>query len=467
MRRLAILLCFLLFAGSAHAQSGLRVLALTDIHFDPTASGITPALAAAPVEEWAALLQSAKPGASGYPRYGRDTPWSLLHSALDAVQTAAPSPAFVIVTGDLLAHGFRWHFQRATGDADHAHYTAFVLKTTTFVLQRISAGFPGRPLFLALGNDDSDCGDYRLAPSGVFLHGTLPLVQSLAGAAGDPAFAPAWLSGEGYDLPLPGIAGHRVIFLNSVYFSRNYEDVCGTGAVRDPGAAALDWLEARLAAADAAGEHAWLLMHVPPGGDVYEDRMAGHCPNQLPPMWKPAFTRQFLDIMARHPGTIRAIFAGHTHMDEFRLVGRGGRNLGFVVTVPAISPIYGQNPGFGLYEVAADGALLDRQTWIADNLPRAASGEPVAWRQEYGFDALWGAPQLDLPAIERLSAKIREDALVRNEWLSVFRAGNLAAWNLKGGIDTLPAARLRAHECAIRFVDPDEYARCYCETPAP
>ena len=77
----------------------------SDIHFNPFADPTLAAdLAKAPVHKWEAILSRTSPTA--YSPYGQDTNWWLLRSALDAMRKAEPNPTLVMVTGDLLAHGF-------------------------------------------------------------------------------------------------------------------------------------------------------------------------------------------------------------------------------------------------------------------------------------------------------------------------------------------------------------------------
>jgi sphingomyelin phosphodiesterase acid-like 3 len=77
-------------------------------------------------------------------------------------------------------------------------------------------------------------------------------------------------------------------------------------------------------------------------------------------MWKPEYARRFLVLLDRFPNTLTASFAAHTHMDEFRLIGHGDHMRSFTLSTPGISPIFGQNPGFHVYDFALSGRLLDR-----------------------------------------------------------------------------------------------------------
>ncbi len=54
-----------------------------------------------------------------------------------------PHPAFVMFTGDLLAHEFPSKYRNATHDEDPEHYRAFVLKTVEFLAIEFRKRFPG------------------------------------------------------------------------------------------------------------------------------------------------------------------------------------------------------------------------------------------------------------------------------------------------------------------------------------
>ncbi len=160
-----ILACLLLvLTGPAHAD---RFIAFSDLHFDPTADpSLVEKLLATDVSGWTEILDSVP---ADYGAFGRDATWPLVRSALDQMRLVEPTPAFLILTGDLLAHRLRTKFTAAMPAADGNRYDLFVVKTAEFLAREIMRRFPGKPVFLALGNNDSICGDYMLAPDGGFL----------------------------------------------------------------------------------------------------------------------------------------------------------------------------------------------------------------------------------------------------------------------------------------------------------
>ena len=185
----------------------------------------------------------------------------------------------------------------------------------------------------------------------------------------------------------------------------------GQPADGDPGRATLAWLEAELAAAKEAQERVWLLYHIPPGIDGYATLRQGACPGTMIPMWDQAYAGPFLALMRRYADTVAASFAGHTHMDDFRLIGDAEGRYGFALITPAVSPIFGQNPAFRTVIYDAAGGILDQTTYGLTNLPQAtaaAGGVPPEWRAEYTFTRQWSLPRVDLPSLDHLYSMITD-----------------------------------------------------------
>ena len=430
-----VLACLqLVLTGPAHAD---RFIAFSDLHFDPTADPLlVEQLLATDVSGWAELLESVP---ADYGAFGRDATWPLVRSALDQMRLIEPAPAFLLLTGDLLAHRLRAKFAAARPTADSHRYDLFVVKTADFLAQEIMRRFPDKRVFLALGNNDSVCGDYMLAPDGRFLADTQKLVRRLLRVGESEGFDHGWDAGHGYDVANGTIPHLRMIFVNSIFFSPHYDDACATAAPADPGLDAIAWLAKRLAAAERAGEKVWLLMHIPPGADAFATLRAGVCPTGLRAMWSEAETDRFLDLIGRYARTVTVVYAGHTHMDEFRLLGDAGAIGGIVLGTPAISPIFGQNPGFHVYDTDANGRLVDRETWALGDLSRAAR-----WEREYRFSSLWGLGGLTPTTMADLAAAIGNNGAARADWYSVFRVGRLSAWGRTGGVASLPRPEFEA-----------------------
>ena len=75
-----------------------------------------------------------------------------------------PDAKFMLVSGDLIAHDFTCRYKTLFPHATPAEYQSFVEKTIRYVVGQLRAAFPRIPIYVALGNNNSGCGDYRLDP---------------------------------------------------------------------------------------------------------------------------------------------------------------------------------------------------------------------------------------------------------------------------------------------------------------
>ena len=468
MRWVAVLACALLAAllpnaavRAQEAQSVSRVVLFSDLHFNPMDDPkLVDALAHAEPEQWPAIFARTTDRMTGH--YGKDPGWALIRSALDAMHDAEPHPALVMILGDFLGHRFRPQFDASATDHSDAAFHDFVRKTMAFMGEEIVRRFPATPIIPAIGNDDDVCGDYQLEPNGPFLKDTLPTMRRMLGARVPDGFDAAWTATGNYSVRHPTVPDVRIVVVNSVYFSRNYKNSCGAKAAADPAAATMGFLTAQLDAAQAAGDKVWLIFHIPPGADAYATLHNGSCPTAPLMMWRPEYQAAFDTLMHGHAATVLASFAGHTHMDEFRLIGPADAYDAFTLVTPAISPIFGQNPGFEIIEHNAAGRLLDRDTYYLANLATAGATERPDWKVEYGFDARWNLRGIDLLTLTELNHRLATDPADRVLWTSIFPVANPSLWHLKHGEESPPEPVFRDYFCAESAVGTEAFRQCYC-----
>ena len=453
---------------SADAPSRNRLLLLSDIHFNPLAdSSLVRDLSTATPEQWEAILQHSK--LTAFSQYGQDTNWWLLRSALDQMHANLPSPALLICTGDLLAHSFRAKYVSTTGDNAWEDYRVFVLKTVEFLALELEKRFNGIPLLLTPGNNDDDCGDYAIEPNGVFLNDTADLVGDLA--KGDAELRHDWRMLGSYATPHPTVQGLRIISLNTVFLSTLYKaQAFSTGCQPAPSNGAsdlLDWLHVNLDSARQHNQHVWLMFHIPPGIDGYatthprgEAPQASSPPNsescaaQIVPMWVPEWSAQFVSLLANYRDVVIAGFAGHTHMDDFRLIHTKAADDAFVLITPALSPIYDQNPSFRIVNFRSDGAVVGQSTYYLTNLKEATSTNRGRWKREYRFSRKWKVPQLNLNSLAKIYSEVENTAKARDQWEKLYMVSSTT--------DSLTPAVVRGLYCAIGSLDAASYQACYC-----
>ena len=442
-KRLGAALLFLLaFGPLGLAQS---VLSVSDLHFNPFADpALVPKLEAADSSQWEAIFESSS--ATAFSPSGSDVNDPLLQSALGEMRKQVQSPAFVLISGDFLAHRFDQTYQQYATDKSQAAYSAFVTKTIAYLASTFAKTYPGVRIYPTLGNNDSDCGDYAVAPGGAFLAGFRNAWRPIVGAA---SFDRRFAAGGYYHADVPRLRRVRVIVLNTNFFSTKYQNPCGT-PVPDPGAAELEWLDAELALARREGKHVWLLFHIPPGIDVYDTvEYGGSCPNvKTQSFWKDQYTHEYLRIVAAYRRTILGAFAGHTHQDEFRFAGHD-----FVHITPSISPVFGNNPAFEEMEVTRGGEIANITAWHLPNVT-------LPWVREYSFDEAYGKRRYDGATLTQLAAAVAADPTTREKYFTYSSSGNakstgeaLVAW--------------QSYWCGLRAMTGPAMTACACQPSTP
>lgn len=389
-------------------------LMLSDIHFDPYADpAILKQLGAKP------LAACQAPASGAFAKFGSDTNYPLLKSTLDEVVSVAAQNHihydYAVVTGDLLAHNFDARYQQCVG-GDVESYRQFAADTMRFVHGMITQALPGIPVFTTLGNNDTDNGDYA-QPSAFFLR---TVGQDWSRSWGTPpaaarAAALASLARAGnYALPHPTVRNHEMIVLNTNLWAARNAQACSEHDP-DPGGQ-FQWLTEELNNSRRAGGTVTLIMHVLPGIDGMQS--SAGLPTEF---WTDLCTRKLSGVLSDFRGVVGDMYAGHIHRDDFRLFpDRDGKPLCTIHIVPAVSPVYLNNPAveIGWYD-QRDGALRDYATVALD------LGNPhPAWSTEYLFTRAYARPRPDLAALEDLSRAIHNaDAEVSKKYAKFYGAG--------------------------------------------
>jgi sphingomyelin phosphodiesterase acid-like 3 len=405
-RRIA-LLCFFLIVGAALAQNGqpaaanqeqakatVPVLMVSDIHFEPFWDPAkVPQLAAAPIDQWNLIL-SAPSSPDQQQRFaalqqacharGADTSFALFDSSLKAMRSHATGVRFVAMSGDLISHAFQCKFTALFPDSTSAAYTAFVEKTLDYVINELDKSFPNLPVYVAMGNNDSDCGDYRLDARSDFLRVTGKEVTRNFPASERPAAEESFAAGGYYSVTLPApIENTRLLVLNDIFMSSNYSTCAGKP---DPGAAEaqLIWLRQQLAEARANKRKVWVMGHIPPGVDLYStaSRMVDVCGGRSPVMF--LSSEKMTDVLAEYGDVAELAIFAHTHMDELRLLKpeTAAAKSVAVKLIPSISPIHGNHPSITLAQIdPSTAALVDYKVFAASN----QTGVDATWKEEYDF----------------------------------------------------------------------------------
>src|SRR5580698_4886912 len=282
----AVLAC-LSFLGVAAAEQGreaavgetVAAVLVSDIHFEPFFDpGKAVLLAAAPVSGWKGILggpastdreqRFAAVEQSCHTR-GEDTPYALLASSVQAMQRDGAGAKIMTVSGDLIAHAFQCKYGAVFPHAAPGDYQAFVEKTIDFVVEELSSAVPGVPVYGALGNNDSDCGDYQLDTNSEFLKAVGEEVARTFPEDERKGAVETYAAGGYFNVRLPAAVQHaRMIVLDDQFMGAKYT-TCGGKTDASAAEAQLAWLEQQLAQARSNKEKVWVMAHIPPGVDVH------------------------------------------------------------------------------------------------------------------------------------------------------------------------------------------------------
>jgi len=456
-RCLALALAAALFCAAelgaqpaSRPAQGSTVLLVSDLHFDPFTAGaeVVKALRATPTAQWAAVLAAAP--AAPPSTYGSDSNYPLLVSAGAAIRQAVPRPAFVVVTGDFLGHKFEQKYDSLfAGTPDSAGAAAFADSTMAFMARWMGSLVPaGVPIYPGIGNNDSGCSDYGMDTQ--FQRSAARSWAPLARRGGRaPGFVAAFDSG-GYYTARPPAANATLVMLNDVYWSRSYDAACGP----DRGQRELAWLAGVLADARAAHRRVWLASHIPPGVDIYSSLQHPANPTM---MFSAGYVAPFDSLARAYADVVALHVTGHTHMSEFRVYDAGSGGVPDV-GVPAVSPLFGNNPGFVSMRLDPSGNVLDYTVYAftADGLspPPAAGG----WITLYDFGALYRQTAVTGAAMDAAAALIASDSTVRAAWQRNYAVGH------PGQNPT--SANWHGYWCAIRNLEGPAYAAC-AQGPTP
>jgi sphingomyelin phosphodiesterase acid-like 3 len=447
---------------------------LSDLHFDPF---YDPAkfseLRRDPIAQWPAILSKPDSAArvSAFSELqracgvrGTDSPWPLVLASLREAKRTRPSPLFVTVSGDLLAHGFNCKFQRLAPSAVPAEDSAFAAKTVAFLTQQLHNVYPATPVYLTLGNNDSGCADYFETPGSAFLRSA---ARSFAANIPDPearASLAASVTPLGdYSVMLPGAMHNtRLIVLQNIFESLLYRG-CNNEANGAPAAEQIAWLRKQLTDARDNGQLVWVMAHIPPGIDVYTTyHRYLFAPGQACTVKQP---QMFLSngelgaTIAEFGDVIRLAIFAHTHMDEIKLLHGADGNAAPAKLVPSVSPINGNDPSFMVAQVSPETATIkDYEVYSATN------AQGATWNREYRYSDVYHLPDFSAKSVEQLTSELVADKNGEGETSRVYER-----YFLSGG-GTFAALGLQrlwpSYSCSLRELDPADFLRCMCPPAA-
>jgi sphingomyelin phosphodiesterase acid-like 3 len=466
-------------AAAAKSAEIINALLVSDIHFDPFHdppkaqrlmdaqesewNGILAGEASADQAEAFAKLQKAC-GAKGM-----DTPYELLQSSLAAMKKEAAGISgsdakFALVSGDLVVHGFDCRFKTLLPGKTDADYEAFVAKTVRYVVGQMRLELTGAkgakvPVYVALGNNDSGCGDYEMDSGDGFLAATREqMVDGLPSAAEKEAALESYAKSGDYSVMMQGAMRRtRLIVLDDLFQSRRY-----TGCGRTPNPAGADaqiaWLTKELAAARRRHEKVWVMGHIPPGVDPYAtfSKFTDVCKGGKPIAF--LSSERLANVLGEYADVVRLGVFGHTHMDEMRLFGKkdGAGSSGKVAIkmVAAISPVHGNDPSFTVARVdPAAARLVDYTVFAASN----KTGIDTVWKKEYAYGETYHEAVFSPAALDKLIAEFGADPDARSDMSRAYLSNYFV-----GDKSLLLKSLWPQYVCAQKNQTEKGFAACVC-----
>lgn len=323
---------------------------ISDVHLDPW---YHPAASTACFCRAQCNAPRSSSGRRVYGQPGCDSPLALLDHILTSAAAIDEHPDLVLMLGDAMAHHLK-NFPGTEGMV-FANVTA-----------KIMAAFPAADgkCAVVLGNNDV-MPDYsiRLSEADRFWRHAEAVKASCA------------LSEVAYETLRRGgyyaqdIEGVRIVVLNTGPYSREPRAPPLDVAAHPDPYGQFAWLEEEVEHAASSGTRLLIIGHAPPVLDYY-DRM---------PIWQEAYSSRFWALLRRRPSVVGGLLFGHMHTTQYRVWSGASPTSALarappLVALPAVSPIFGNNPGFSLLTLdGTDGYRLgDVRTYYAELPSRSA-----------------------------------------------------------------------------------------------
>jgi len=399
-------------------------ISISDIHFDPFISGVSiDTLVNSDYENWDKIFYDF--GNTNYSGYNSDTDYALFVSFLKELYAKSNRADFIIFTGDFLAHDFLSRYQSATGDYTSAGSNSFIKKTFGFITSKINQHFFNIPIYFALGNNDSFTGDYNSVWDGEFFHETADILfeKFIKNNDGKKSFYSTYPINGCYSIHFENGINKRLISLNANFLSQNCPPNEGVN-----GAKILQWLEDELQKAKNNNESVWLINHIPPGINVFntmENVNPGSEIDTAEIFMTEDYNNELVSLIKNYSDVIAACFAGHIHMDDFRLF-KNSQNINdtasvFVHIIPSVSPVFGNNPAFEIFTYNEETfSLLDYDSY---NLNIASQTQ--LWQRQYEFNSVYNQNGINKMSLNTIFNNILNDVSIRGNYIQFYNGSSV------------------------------------------
>lgn len=447
-----------------------KFINVSDLHFSPYFdTTLVDTLVKSPYTAWEDIFKSSS--IKTFSTYNHDSNYPLLESALKKMKEELDNPDYIMISGDFLSHHFEDDFTQYAHvsyeddkAADFNPLHEFNEKTMRFIAGMIHQYFPQTPVFSTLGNNDAYCGDYLIQPGEAFLSMLTDVWKPLLRTESTGTFETTFPEGGYFSIQSPMNPEHKMIVLNSILFSTNFNNdswetpYCQLGNYgmqnEEPGKAQLEWLSEQLKACESKGEKVWLMQHIPPGMNVYgtipkNDSACIGDSNAI--YWKPVFSEKYLNLVEQYAEIITTNMAGHYHRDDFRLMyDENKKPVSYMHILPSISPIYYNNPGFEV-------VTYDRKTTYLKNYKTYYTDvhSPDAnmnWELEYSFYDTYGKEELNPESMAEIHQELKQNEVLSKKYMLFYPVS-----------ESLEMKDFKYYWCGISNFTPESFANCVCE----
>lgn len=256
-------------------------------------------------------------------------------------------PYFIIYLGDMVGH-----------NDSILDRSAYVKKNENVIFKRLLNDFPDTPIITIFGNNDStqsDYGDFQnnnispftIAENAGFKNGFLStglICNNEKSSDKFPCLLKQFRKNGYFSILLK--KNLMLIGLNSVMFSPNHQR--NTAEFEKQ----FEFLESELQLAQSEKIKVIIATHIPVGDNVYDGSA----------FWKDSPRNTFLDIISKYRQEIVGLLAGHTHMEEFKIIQfPDGERLGQYLTA-GLSTSHGNSPSFKTFSMK-----IENNEWIIEN----------------------------------------------------------------------------------------------------
>ncbi len=270
----------------------------------------------------------------------------LIHKlSMDIQAGLVAKPEFILLLGDLVGH--------------IRYSSADVITSETIVFETLRQEFPDTPILYDFGNNDSllkDYGPFRTTLPGTSLRSPVDVMKTVWPQA-DFLSSGVQCARQLHTYPClihtKKTSGYysaylnkhvRLIALNSVMFSD--QSIESDKEITTQ----LAWLKQELISVERNRESALIVMHVPPGYNLYRPWFWSDTA-----FWTDLSYDTFMGHINAHHSSVIGILAAHTHKDELKIMLDHAKNpVVGVYLNPALSTSHGNAPSVRSYQLGQD-----------------------------------------------------------------------------------------------------------------